>query len=257
MSSCLTDSARTDTLEDMSGSRQGNEGALGVRQIQRPSAAESVRTQLLALIQSGALAVGDKLPSEHELARQFGVSRPIVREGLGALRAAGIIESRSGAGTFVTATEPTRSGLELLGRYAPEDLYEVRTHLEIPGAGLAAQRRTGEQLARLKEILGRHATHNDPLEWIEDDLAFHVLIAEATNNELQARLVRELRELQHDINLAVARMTDLDAPLAEHRAIVEAIERRDAEAASAAMAAHLTAILDRTRTAARRESSAA
>src|SRR5262249_23742894 len=100
--------------------------SLGVRQIARTSAADGVRDQLLALIQGGGLAVGDKLPSEHELARQFGVSRPIVREGLGALRAAGVLESRSGSGTYVTATQPTRSGLTLLGRYAPEDLHEVR-----------------------------------------------------------------------------------------------------------------------------------
>jgi DNA-binding FadR family transcriptional regulator len=221
-------------------------GALSVRQIERTSAAEAVRAQLLALLHNGELAVGDKLPSEHELARSFGVSRPIIREALGALRAAGVVESRSGSGTYVKATQPTRPGLELLGRYAPEDLYEVRAHLEIPGAGLAAQRRTADQMRELEDIVARHATRTDPVEWIEDDLAFHILLAEASGNELQARLVREIRGLHQEMNIAVARITDLEAPLAEHTAILRAVERRDAEAAEAAMAAHLQAILDRT-----------
>jgi len=222
-------------------------GALAVRQISRTSAAESVREQIFALIESGSLAVGEKLPSEHELARSFGVSRPIVREGLGALRAAGVLESRSGSGTFVKATRPTRSGLLLLGRYAPEDLYEVRAHLEVPGAGLAAQRRSEEQLARLTEIVARHATRKDILQWVEDDLAFHVTLAEATGNDLHARLVTELRELQHEQSVVMARLTDLDAPLDEHAAILRAVRQRDVEGAEAAMAAHLEAILGRAR----------
>ena len=223
---------------------------LGVRRIDRISAAESVRAQLLALIQDGGLSVGDRLPSELELARSFAVSRPIVREALGALRAAGVVESRSGSGTFVKATQPTRSGLLLLGRYSAEDLYEVRAHLEVPGAGLAAQRRTADQLAGLAEIVTRHATRNDPVEWVEDDLAFHVLLAEATGNDLHARLVRDLRELQHEMNIVLARKSDLRAPLEEHAAILLAVRRRDAEGAEDAMASHLKAILDRTHAAA-------
>lgn len=221
---------------------------IGVRQIERTSAAEAVREQLLALIESGDLAVGDKLPSEHRLAESFGVSRPIVREGLGALRAAGVVESRSGSGTFVKA-RPTRDGLLLSGRYSPEDLFEVRAHLEIPGAALAAQRRTAEQLAALTAIVEGHRTRTAAREWVEDDLAFHVLLAEASGNALQAHLVRELRELQHEQNLAIADVSDLEAPLAEHRAIVRAIELRDARAARAAMKAHLNAIRARIRTA--------
>jgi len=230
----------------------GSAEALGsLRQIERTSAAESVREQVLALIQSGGLAVGDKLPSEQELARSFGVSRPIVREGLGALRAAGLIESRSGSGTFVTATEPTRSELILLGEYAVEDLHEVRTNLEVPGAGLAAQRRTSAQAAELARIVARHGTSDGAVSWVDDDVAFHVLLAEATGNELQARLVRELRGLQREQNVVVAELTDLEAPAEEHGAIVEAVRRRDAAAAEAAMATHLGAILERARQATR------
>lgn len=220
--------------------------SLGVRQIARTSAAEAVREQLLALIQGGELTVGDKLPSEHDLAGSFGVSRPVVREALGALRAAGVVESRSGSGTYVTAVDPTPSALRLLGRYSLQDLFEVRMHLEVPGAGLAAERRTNDQLAALWEIVRRHETETDPVAWIEDDLRFHVLLADATANALQAHLVREIRGLQHEQNVVAAQMAEsLTAPLEEHTAIVRAVERRDAGAARAAMAAHLHAILDR------------
>lgn len=222
--------------------------AIGVRQIEKTSAAEVVREQLLALIESGDLSVGDKLPSEHSLAESFGVSRPIVREGLGALRAAGVVESRSGSGTFVTA-KPTRNGLLLQGRYSAEDLFEVRCHLEIPGAALAAQRRTAPQLADLAAIVERHTRRTAARDWVQDDLEFHVLLAEATGNALQAHLVRELRELQQDQNVAIAEVTDLEAPLAEHRAIVRAVERRDPRAARTAMRAHLNAIRGRIRAA--------
>jgi len=103
----------------------------------RVRAADLIRDQLLELIRSGGLEPGTKLPGEHELARRFGVSRPVVREGLGALRAAGVVESRSGAGSYVKAARP-ESTLLLLGRYSPEQFHEVRCHLEVPGAGLAA-----------------------------------------------------------------------------------------------------------------------
>ncbi|MBO9534293.1 MAG: FadR family transcriptional regulator [Solirubrobacteraceae bacterium] len=222
--------------------------APAIRQIERTSAAEAVREQLLGLIQGGALSVGDKLPSEHELARSFGVSRPIVREALGALRAAGVIESRTGSGTFVTATQPTRGGLLLLGRYALEDLHEVRAHVEVPGAGLAAQRRTADQAVRLAEIVARHRTRKSPVEWVADDLAFHGLLAEATGNDLHTQLVRDLGELQQEQNIVYASMLDLEeAPLDEHAVILNAVERRDREGAEAAMAAHLDAILERVR----------
>ena len=217
-----------------------------VRGISRVSAADAVRDQLLDLIQSGQLPPGTKLPPEHELARRFGLSRPVVREALGALRAAGVLESRSGAGTFVKASRPTTAML-LLGRHAPAQLHEVRCHLEIPGAGLAARRRTAEQLTRLVEIVEHHSGRVDVDEWVRDDLAFHVTLAEATGNDLHARFVHELRELQHEQSVLMAGANEgaLRAPDEEHRAIVEAVARRDEAAARDAMAAHLAAILDR------------
>jgi DNA-binding FadR family transcriptional regulator len=221
---------------------------VGIEPIARGSSVDAVRTQLVELIQNGEFAVGARLPSEHELARSFGVSRPVIRESLGGLRSAGLIESRAGAGTFVTARNPTTPGLLLLGRYDTNHLHEVRQHLEIPGAGLAALRRSESQLAELHEIVDRTRDEHDVVNWVRDDLEFHVAIAAATGNELQVRLVRDLRELQFEQTVAMARaLGGLAAPDTEHGAIVAAIHERDAAGAERAMAAHLDGIQQRVR----------
>jgi GntR family transcriptional repressor for pyruvate dehydrogenase complex len=219
-----------------------------IQPIPRGNSAEAVYQQLLALIQSGEFAVGTKLPSENELARSFGVSRPVIREGLGVLRSAGLVESRAGAGTLVTATHPRSQGLLLLGRYGSEDLHEVRHHLEVPGAGLAALRRTDEQVSEMAEIVERNREERDATKWVRDDLRFHVKLAEATGNQLQVRLVTDLRELQFEQTVVMAElMGGLAAPDAEHQAIVDAVRAGDEAGARQAMADHLDAIQRRVR----------
>lgn len=212
----------------------------------RPTAADAVRDHLLALIESGRMPPGSKLPAEHAMAERFRVSRPVVREALGALRATGVLESRTGSGTFVRASHPSAVVL-LLGRYSSGHLHEVRVQLEVPGAGLAARRRTVEHLHRLGEILVRHEGCTDVEEWVNEDLAFHVTLAEATGNPVLARLVSELRELQREQSRVMAGASGgaLRAPDEEHRAILDAVAQRDETAARQAMAAHLAAILDR------------
>src|SRR5258708_11315351 len=117
--------------------------------IDRVNAADAVRDQLLDRVVKGTISIGDKLPSENDLARSFGVSRPVVREAIGTLRAWGIVESKNGSGTFITAVQPRQVGFSLLGGYSSDDLHEVRCNLEIPAAGLAAVRRPGPALPLL------------------------------------------------------------------------------------------------------------
>jgi len=104
---------------------------LRVRRIERASAPEAVRDQILELIQEGELTVGSKLPSEQEMARSFGVSRPVVREGLGRLRSIGVIESRSGSGSFVRSARIAPQGLLLAGGYTSDELHEIRSEIEV------------------------------------------------------------------------------------------------------------------------------
>ena len=217
-----------------------------VQRIERTSAAEAVRVQLLGLIEAGELPVGAKLPSEHELARSFGVSRPVIREALGSLRSVGVIESRSGLGSFVRATAATRSPFLLGGQFSTEELHEIRSEIEVPGCGLAARRRSAAQLELLTGIVAGHTTRTSVEEWVRDDLRFHVTLAEATGNRLQVRILTQLRELQSELSLMMASMAGgLDAPFDEHAAILDGVRRQDEAAARSAMTAHLAAIHER------------
>lgn len=220
---------------------------MDITPLSRTSSATAVRDELVALIRGGRFPVGSRLPGEIHLAEAFGVSRPVVREALGGLRAAGMIESRSGAGTFVIGAGRADVGLSLLGTTNSAELYEVRMHLEVPGAALAAARRSDAQLDRLRELArgGTHQ-HDDVVEWVRADLRFHVAIAEMTGNSLHARLIGGLRELQFEQSVQMARrLGGLGAPTSEHGAIFEAIRDGDPGRASRAMADHLTAIRER------------
>ena len=209
---------------------------------------EAVRDRLRAMIASGGLEVGARLPSEHELARSFRVSRPVIREALGSLSSLGLVASQNGRGWHVVAVRPSSLGLSLDGGSSIDELNEVRCLLEIPGAGLAAERRTAAQLAALTATVEAHAGCLEPVVWVQQDLAFHVLLAEATGNRVQARLVEDFRELQYRQSLDLAHLDGRmkEAEL-EHRRILVAVRARRPEQARRAMAEHLECVHERSR----------
>lgn len=207
----------------------------------RRSAADDVRAQLVKLIESGQLKVDHRLPPEHELAKRFGVSRPVVREALVGLNALGLTAPRAGKGTFVTANH-FRVPL-LLGRYSPAHLNEVRRYLEVPAARLAAERRTDADVGKLAAILARMEDTDDPAKRNKLDADFHIAIAQAGENPLTVKLIEDLRSILEAHSLAAAAMPNRrSGALAEHRTIYEAIVRKDPNAAAAAMSAHLNAV---------------
>jgi GntR family transcriptional repressor for pyruvate dehydrogenase complex len=207
--------------------------------IDRQSASEAVRDELVRSIVSGELEVGEKLPPEAELARSFGVSRPVVREALGSLRALGLIFSRNGRGSFVASARPRRPAL--LGRYTVDDLHEVRAHLEVPAAGNAALRRSPEKLEELRRLVEALETCTEDDEWTRLDAAFHVALAKATGNEVHASLIEHLRELLVEQSHVVAKTSAgrVTAANREHRAILEAVAAGDGQGAQDAMSTHL------------------
>lgn len=222
--------------------------------VARKSAADEVRDQLIELIESGQIAVEERLPSEVELARNFGVSRPVIREALVSLQALGLITSHVGRGTFV-ASRRARMPL-LMGRYSPKHLNEVRRYLEMPAARLAAQRRSNEQVGQLAGLLARLDDCDDPAERNKYDAQFHISIAEASGNPLLVKLIEDLRNVLEAHSLAVAAAPNRRVgAAAEHRAIFDAIVRGDPEAAATAMASHLDAADNAFAILARRESS--
>lgn len=211
------------------------------------TAAEHVRSQLIGLIESGEFAVGQRLPSEAELAQSFAVSRSVIREALHSLNALGLTRSYAGKGTYVDAQfSPSQL---LTGQYLPRDLHEVRQTLEVPVAQLAAERRSSADLKVLAELLEKFRVTEDPQERVGIDADFHVAIATATGNPLFPRLVAELRSVLQDQALSVAVIAGRAAQAAdEHAAIFEAIKARQGVDAAEAMRLHLEAVVHTTTT---------
>jgi GntR family transcriptional repressor for pyruvate dehydrogenase complex len=209
-------------------------------------AAEQVIAHVRGLIERGTLRPGDRLASERELARQVGVSRPSVRAGLRSLAAMGVLQTRRGAGTFISEGPPALLS-EPLGLLAAlhglslDGLWEVRRVLETGTAALAAERATGEQTMTMSdEIAGMYASMHDPRAFLEHDMRFHRTIAAAADNPMLGALVQMVASMffeQRAATIDVAR--NLRETADQHRRIYQAIRGRDPEAARAAMDEHL------------------
>lgn len=209
--------------------------------VSHASAADDVRRQLVSLIESGKLKVDSRLPSEHVLARTFGVSRPVVREALVALQVLGLTTVKNGKGTFVTSSRMTVP--MLMGRYSPKSLNQVRRFLEVPAARLAALHRTDEDLGRLAEIIARLEDSEDTAERNALDVSFHLAIAKASGNPLMVMLIEVLRGALEEQSFAASNIPDRrSGAIAEHRAIYHAIVRRDEAAAGETMEGHVNAV---------------
>lgn len=213
------------------------------------SLSKRVAAVLQDKISSGNFTPGTRLPTEAEMSKHFGVSRTVIREAIASLRAAGLVETRQGLGAFVRRpgndgpfhSDPltSRSITDLLG------LIEVRRGMEAEVAALAAARHSDEQLAEIRrakaEIDREVAAGGDG---VEADVRFHLAIARATGNQYWVKLGEMF---SHQLQAAVkvtraneARRRDFaEAVRTEHDRIVEAIARRDAEAARAAAAEHM------------------
>lgn len=205
---------------------------------QRVTAMEAVLAHLRGAIERGRYHVGDKLPAEAGLAREFGVSRPVVREALRALQALGLTESRTGRGTFVVATTPAEH--PTFGTYSARDLLETRRHVEIPVAGYAALRHGPEDLAELDRLLTRMTSGIDDETWVALDTRFHIAVAAASRNPVFGKVIEEIRDALATQSAFLNRLGDRRARSdTEHRAIVSAIADRDREGAAGAMTDHL------------------
>ncbi len=204
----------------------------------RVGAVEYVLRDLRDAIESGVVRVGDRLPSEQALAARYGVSRTVVREVLRVLETQGLTVTRTGRGTFVAAAEPAR---ELtFGEYSAAHLMEARPHIEVASAGLAAVRRTEEQIGLLQDLQERMEAEQNPQSWVELDSELHAAIAAASGNPVFGDVLEHIRSaLVHQssvINLTPGRRVRSDS---EHRAIIAAIARGSVAEAEDSMAFHL------------------
>ncbi len=212
---------------------------------------------LARLIADGLLAPGDKLPGETLLARRLGVSRPTLREGLGLLRARGLVEVRPRSGTFVTSalSRSATDAIEDLLAVDPAkvwDLIEIRRVVDAGAAALAAERRTAEDLAELRRVVAWVSDLDGPAQLAgrEGGRAygqFFAAVARATHNTLYSHLVESVgRMIRNAFRFSQRRLRESPRAASEIGvqllAVLEAVEARDPEAARRATVLHLDAV---------------
>lgn len=213
-----------------------------------------VAEQILERIENGTLPLGARLPSEAELARDFAVSRPTVREALAALQFAGHVESRRGFGTVVVSSKPPagsrpRPPLQALSQAI--DLLETRLVVEPHALASAAE---NPDLAALKAartlIHGMRVAADDPDLRASTDIRVHRALLAACRNGILQDTAGDLLDLCLDPMLLTARTkawqsSDLPHVWADqHEVVCEAIASGDPEAARAGSLTHLASVVD-------------
>jgi GntR family transcriptional repressor for pyruvate dehydrogenase complex len=221
-----------------------------VVKIERRRLSDQIIDHFVGMISRGELKVGDMLPPEPELMRQFGVGRSSLREAIGALSLIGIVSVRPGYGTQIIASDDTflQKPLEWstsIRNETIEELIEARIVIEEAVAGVAAMRATDEDIAELKHIIEQiNAIKKNRKKTVPLDLVFHRAIARSSHNSVLLRTVSELRQLMRvwlDQNASFVSSDDIDRLLIAHTEIVQAIQKKDAEEARSAMRNHLIA----------------
>lgn len=214
---------------------------------------EHIVDQIMRAVASQELKPGDRLPPERELAESLGVSRSALREAITTLVAAGILEAKHGSGVYVAqscdAAWVRPMALLLLQQHSSLlDLLEVRKALEGEAAYLAALRATPEDIVSLEKAFAalKGAVEQGHLG-AEEDLHFHLCIAQATRNAFFLRVIGSLTDAFLE-GLRSSRSMSLRMPgfpwvvLDEHRLILEAVKARDPEASRRAMCSHLDSV---------------
>ncbi|MGR3763193.1 FadR/GntR family transcriptional regulator [Rossellomorea sp. NS-SX7] len=214
---------------------------------------EEVAEALIDMIKSGQLKSGDKLESVQQLAENFQVGRSAVREALSALRAMGLVEMHQGEGTYVREFDSKMLSLPvyiavLMKKDDVKNLLEVRRILEVGAVLAAAERRTDEQLAEIKEALDQMEAANDQELGEEADFRFHMAIAKASQNELLIGLMNNVSEMMVTTMRETRRLwlysekSTLDRLWKDHQQIYQAIETQDGMEAQNVMLHHLQSV---------------
>lgn len=200
-----------------------------MRNVARTSLVDSAIQELRREIAEGAWPVGTKIPSENQLAESLGMSRLSVREAVRVLAHAGLLHTRQGDGTYVTATDESQIALRRrLDTAAAMDIIDVRRGLDLVAARLAATRRTEDDLAALRDHLARRdaAGRAGDLDGFADaDVAFHLRVAGAAHNALLGDLYRSMSDALRD-SVRDQEQAALH-PDTSHEELLQAIEAGD------------------------------
>jgi DNA-binding FadR family transcriptional regulator len=190
--------------------------------------------ELRLRITEGRWAIGERLPTEPELSAELGISRNTVREAMRVLVFSGLIEIRQGDGSYLRSMTDPMGAMRALSHCTLEQAQETRQILEVEAIGLAALRRTEEDLMVLREALDASAAlyHGDLEAYISADLTFHKHLVDAAHNPALSELYQYFSaivaaQLRQTLNISPRRQTVFDL----HIALLDAVENQDPERA--------------------------
>lgn len=220
----------------------------GPRAIKSGTLSDHVYERILSCIADGTYTVGGKLPSEHAMCEEFGVSRPVLRQALRQLREDDVIQSRQGSGSYVKRRpEAAAMTFAPVGSIADiQKTFEFRVAIEGEAAFLAAGRRTDEDLAAIRAaMLELERCVREGELGVDADEELHAAICRASDNQFFMAARISMREniltgmnLTRKLSLTKTQQR-LDLVQAEHHAIIDAIERQDGGGARRAMRDHV------------------
>jgi GntR family transcriptional repressor for pyruvate dehydrogenase complex len=222
------------------------------QKIQAEKLSQSVVRQIELLILRGILRPGERLPSERDLSERFGVSRPSLRDAVADLSERGLLVARAGAGIYVAEVLGSAFAAPLIQLFASHeeavfDYLAFRRDMEGLAAARAARMGSDTDIQVIGAILARmEAAHQkrDPSDEAELDVAFHMAIIEASHNVVMLHMMRSMYDLLRE-GVFYNRQTMFkiratrDQLLDQHRAIFQALQSRQPEAAQAAVVTHL------------------
>ncbi len=222
--------------------------SIPLRPVTRTRLYEQVAEQITAWVAEEGLTAGDRLPPERELAVRLGVSRATLSQALVALEVIGVVAVRHGDGTVLTGAASLATVGEAVRAHADRipEVIETRDALETKLAALAAERHTAQDLQRIDDALrAMEADVERGGRGVEGDELFHAAVTAAAHSPLLQRLMREISELIRETRIeSLSQDGRPRASLAGHRAIADAVRAGDAQAAAAAMHAHVEMVSD-------------
>jgi GntR family transcriptional repressor for pyruvate dehydrogenase complex len=214
--------------------------------------ADMVSDAIAAALFDGRIEPGEPLPPEGEIAKEFGVSRPIAREALRQLSVAGLVLTQQGK--VARAKALNGEPLERIYGYAVRsslkrlrEANEMRRVLEIGIARLAAQRKDSAGLSSMESALSEmHDALGEPMDFTDADIHFHLGMAQATGNSMILLQMEGLRSVHREVSELFSRRAnrsdkDWNATIARHRAIYDAIAAGDSDRAEARILTHYEA----------------
>jgi GntR family transcriptional regulator, transcriptional repressor for pyruvate dehydrogenase complex len=219
-----------------------------LRPVTRPRLYEVIVEQLCAYMADNEMTPGDRLPAERDLAANLGVSRASLSQALVALEVQGVLSVRHGDGAILVRRPTEERAIKALREHADRipDIIEAREALEVKLAGLAAARRTDEEMAAIDAAIAKMESEIEAGDrGVTGDEMFHEALTTAAHSSLLATLMHEISGLVRETRIESLSQEDRPrASLEGHRRIAEAVRRQDSVAASRAMADHIRLVSD-------------